>query len=1018
MNTTSSGGVMGGGVGGAGTVNGRRATAVAAPEARAAAGSAGALPSVLAPSDTFWHRHIAPSDAEIQEMLEAVGYPSLDALSDATVPQPIRALTGLDLPGTSGHEGSTARGEFEVLHELRAIAAQNQVFRSYIGMGYYDTITPPVILRNIIENPGWYTQYTPYQAEIAQGRLEALLNFQTMVSDLTGLPLAGASLLDEGTAAAEAMAMAYSVSGGHEGGKAMFIVDERCHPQTIEVVRTRGRSMGVEIVVGDAGAMAERFAQACGVLVQYPDTDGEARDWRGLAGKAREAGALVIVATDLLALTLLTPPGEWGADAAVGSAQRFGVPMGAGGPHAAFIATRQEFARKLPGRIIGVSKDSHGNTALRMAIQTREQHIKREHATSNICTAQALLAICAGMYAVYHGPEGLRRIALRVRTLTGLLARALEQGGCRVRTGVYFDTIRVTPKAGAAAVLKAGVEKRMNFRAYADGSVGVSLDETTTLADVREIAACFGAGPVPAAVDVPGLPEGLERQSGYLTHPVFNTHHSEHEMLRYIFKLMGRDLSLAHSMIPLGSCTMKLNATSEMIPVTWPEFGRIHPFAPVEQTRGYQKMFSDLERWLADITGFAAVSLQPNAGSQGEYAGLLVIRAYHESRGDHKRNVCLIPESAHGTNPASAVIAGFRVVVVKNTPTGDVDLDDLRAKVNEHRETLGALMVTYPSTYGVFEEHIIEICETVHDAGGQVYMDGANMNAQVGITNPGIIGADVCHLNLHKTFCIPHGGGGPGMGPIGVAPHLAPFLAGHPVINPWAGRGADSPGAHAHAGQKATGPVSAAPYGSPSILTISWVYIALMGAAGLRRATQVAMLNANYMAKRLEGHYPVLYRGKNGTVAHEFIIDVRPFDKSAGIKTDDIAKRLMDYGFHAPTMSWPVPGTLMIEPTESEPKAELDRFCEAMIAIREEIAQIERGELPRNDNPLKNAPHTMAHVSRDEWKHPYPRSQAAYPRPWLRDAKFWPSVGRVDNAYGDRNLVCACPPMSAYAGSN
>ena len=984
----------------------------------ALSGGAGRVPSqLLAPSDTFIHRHIGPREAEIAEMLETLGYPTLDALVDATVPESIRMRRPLRLEGLEG----PPKGEHQALAELRAIACQNVVARSFIGMGYYDTITPPVILRNIMENPGWYTQYTPYQAEIAQGRLEALLNFQTMISDLTGLPLAGASLLDEATAAGEAMAMCYGSAGGEEGTKRAFFVAADCHPQTIAVVRTRCEGLGVAMAVGDPRAIDFAKGDLCGVLLQYPATDGTVADLAPIVDAAHRAGALAVVATDLLALTLLTPPGEFGADVAVGSAQRFGVPMGFGGPHAAFIATRPEFTRRMPGRIIGVSRDAQGAPALRMAIQTREQHIKRDRATSNICTAQALLAIMAGMYACWHGPEGLRRIARRVSAFTGVLCVGLRRMGVTVENKTYFDTLRVRP-ASAAGVRAAASAKGINLRDFGDGTLGVSLDEATTRDDVVRLLECFAGRP--AQFDLDALLAEVVcdktmapfyRQSGYLTHPVFNSHHSEHEMLRYIFRLQERDLSLAHSMIPLGSCTMKLNATSEMIPVTWPEFGRLHPFAPLAQSAGYQRLFRDLETWLAEITGFSAVSLQPNAGAQGEYTGLLVIRAYLKSIGQGHRDVCLIPESAHGTNPASAVVAGLRVIAVANDERGNVDLADLRAKADEHKDRLAALMVTYPSTYGVFEEGIREICEVVHERGGQVYMDGANMNAQVGLCRPGDIGADVCHLNLHKTFCIPHGGGGPGMGPIGVATHLAPFLPGHPVSPPWAGQTEGRAGEGALVGSRAIGPVSAAPYGSPSILTISWMYIAMMGAAGLKRATQVAILSANYMAKRLEGHYKVLFAGTNGRCAHEFILDCRPFDKTAGIKVDDIAKRLQDYGFHGPTMSWPVPGTLMIEPTESEPKAELDRYCDAMIAIRQEIREVEEGRLDRADNPLKGAPHTMHAVSADEWTHPYGRERAAFPAPWVRDRKFWPSVGRIDNPYGDRNLVCTCPPVSALA---
>jgi glycine dehydrogenase len=973
--------------------------------------ASGALaPNILPPSDRFEPRHLGPQEDEVREMLALLGYGSLEDLAAATVPASIRLpgplkLTGLDEPA----------GEHGTLERLRKLADQNKVYRSFIGMGYHDTITPPVILRNIMENPGWYTQYTPYQAEISQGRLEALLNFQTMVADLTGLPLAGASLLDEATAAAEAMAMCFAIAGGAEGMRRRFFIDEGCHPQTIAVCRTRAESMGIEVVVGRAsglpagGTPAPQLDAFCGVLVQYPTTDGRIEDYRGLVERAHAAGALVVAAADILALTLITPPGEWGADIAVGSAQRLGVPMGAGGPHAGFIATKTEYVRRLPGRIIGVSRDAQGNQALRMAIQTREQHIKRERATSNICTAQALLAIIAGMYGCYHGPAGLKRIALRINRAAGMLAGALRRQGHEVG-GDFFDTIRVRLRPGlnAAAVRQRAEAAGLNFRYFEDGSIGISLDETVTTDDLRAITGVFAGSA--AQIDFVELAGAVDRElepfartSAYMQHPVFNSHHSETEMLRYIYKLQQRDLSLASAMIPLGSCTMKLNATSEMIPVTWPRFGRIHPFAPADQVRGYAAMYRELEMWLAEITGFAAVSLQPNAGSQGEYAGLLVIRAYHQSRGQAGRNVCLIPDSAHGTNPASAVIAGMKVVPVACDENGNVRLDDLRERAREHAADLACLMITYPSTHGVFEEGIGEICRIVHEHGGQVYMDGANMNAQVGLTSPGFIGADVCHLNLHKTFCIPHGGGGPGMGPIGVAAHLAPFLPSHPVVKP------DT------AGARAIGPVSAAPYGSPSILVISWMYIAMMGAAGLTRATQVAILSANYMARRLESHYPVLYKGKNGRVAHEFILDVRPLEKSAGVKVDDFAKRLIDYGFHAPTMSFPVPGTLMIEPTESEPKAELDRFCQAMIQIREEVRAIEQGRMDRADNPLKNAPHTVYALTASEWKHPYSREEAAFPLPWVREHKFWPAVGRVDNPYGDRNLVCVCPPVSEYA---
>ncbi|CAN5843987.1 aminomethyl-transferring glycine dehydrogenase [soil metagenome] len=977
--------------------------------------------SIFDPLDTFVRRHLGPSANDIQDMLGTLGFESLDAFSDAVVPASIRASKPLTIDtrrlksfAQSVAEVPSERGESELLTQLRAVANQNVVARSMIGMGYSGTITPPVILRNILENPGWYTQYTPYQAEIAQGRLEALLNFQTVISDLTALPLAGASLLDEGTAAAEAMAMCHAIVPG----RVAFLVADDCHAQTIEVVRTRAKSQGIDVKVIKAtpDGLAPHRSSASGILLQYPTTDGIIADYRGLADAAHAAGMQVVAACDLLALTLITPPGEWGADIAVGSAQRFGVPMGFGGPHAAFIATRAEHARKMPGRIIGVSRDSAGNPALRMAIQTREQHIKREKATSNICTAQALLAIMASMYAVYHGPEGLKGIARRTRAAALTLRAALAAHGCKVHAGgEVFDTLRVTPKVGVRAALDACAKLTppINLRDFGDGSVGIACDETTSAADVLDLLRALGVSIDTSQLDAlasksagTSLNPAFARTTPFLTHPVFNLYHSEHEMLRYIFKLQGRDLSLAQSMIPLGSCTMKLNGTSEMIPVTWPEFGNLHPFAPASQWRGYAEVFQQLETWLAEITGFHAVSLQPNAGSQGEYAGLIVIRAYHDSRNEPHRDICLIPDSAHGTNPASAVIAGLKVVAVACDEQGNVDLADLEAKARAHAANLACLMVTYPSTHGVFEHGITDICAIVHRHGGQVYMDGANMNAQVGLTSPGLIGADVCHLNLHKTFCIPHGGGGPGMGPICVAKHLAPFLPGHPVAAP------------AGTGKEAVGPVSAAPYGSATILLISYIYIALMGADGLKKATQVAMLSANYMAKRLEAHFPILFRGDAGLCAHEFILDCRPLDRARqggpGVTVEDVAKRLQDFSFHGPTMSWPVPGTLMIEPTESESKAELDRFCDAMIAIREEVAAIESGTMSKTDNPLKHAPHTVHAVSADEWTHPYSRAQAAFPLPWLRNHKFWPPVGRVDNPFGDRNLVCTCPPMSAY----
>ena len=950
---------------------------------------------VLSPVDAFAPRHIGPNDDEVRRMLDTLGVASLDALIDETVPESIRLRRPLALPSPAG--------EHERLEELRALAGRNQVYRSLIGLGYHDTFTPPVIQRNVIENPGWYTAYTPYQAEIAQGRLEALINFQTMVSDLTGLPLAGASLLDEATAAAEAMHMCQAVA---KPDRRTFYVAEDCHPQTIAVVRTRAKPLGIEVRVGPAEATD--LAGVFGVLVQYPTTDGRVRDHAALAARVHEAGALFVVATDLLALALLRPPGEFGADIALGSSQRFGVPLGYGGPHAAFLSTRDEHRRHLPGRLIGVSKDAEGRTAYRMALQTREQHIRREKATSNICTAQVLLAVVAGMYAVYHGPDKVRAIAERVHALTAALALGLRRLGFDTGDAPFFDTLRVrtTPEA-AQRIHAAARERRINLRAHADGSIGIALDETVAPADVTSVLEAFAGGqPLPASVATlaaeadGGLPAPLRRTSPYLTHPVFNAHHSEHEMLRYLRRLESRDVSLTTSMIPLGSCTMKLNATSEMMPLTWPEFGRLHPFAPADQAQGYATVFAQLETWLGEITGFPAVSLQPNAGSQGEYAGLLAIRGYHESRGEGHRNVCLIPVSAHGTNPASAALAGFKVVVVACDAQGNIEVEDLRKKAEAHRADLGALMVTYPSTHGVFEESIEEVCRIVHAHGGQVYMDGANMNAQVGLTRPADVGADVCHLNLHKTFCIPHGGGGPGMGPIGVAAHLAPFLPGHPFV----------PAASADA--NAVGAVSAAPYGSPSILVIPWMYIAMIGGEGLTQATRIAILNANYMARRLSEHYEILYTGTRGRVAHEFILDLRPF-KAAGIEAEDVAKRLMDFGFHAPTMSFPVAGTLMIEPTESEPLAELDRLCDALIAIREEIRAVETGRIDRADNPLKRAPHTAAAVTATEWGRAYTREQAAYPAPWLREHKVWPAVARIDNAYGDRNLFCTCPPLEA-----
>ena len=966
-------------------------------------------------TDGFVRRHIGPSEAEQSQMLDALGFESLDAFTAALVPEDIQLNRPLEI--------GEPRGEREMLSALRSVAAKNKVFRSCIGIGYHDTVTPPVILRNVLENPGWYTQYTPYQAEIAQGRLEALLNFQTMVSDLTGLPLAGASLLDEATASAEAMSMCLAI-GNHE--KRGFFASKECHPQTLALLQTRAEALGIELFIGGLSEIDFTAGEGglCGLLVPYPTTDGRFEDFSKLAAECTENECLCVATADLLALTLLKPPGEWGAHICVGSAQRFGVPMGLGGPHAAFISTLDQYARKLPGRIIGISKDAQGNTALRMAIQTREQHIRRDKATSNICTAQALLAIINSFYGVYHGPDGLKSIARRIQAYTCALAQGLARLGHRLHTEQavpVFDTIRIRLGKGRAQAARqiadAARERQINLREYPDGSLGVTLDETVDHGLVADLLAAFNFGHFTSfdieellqEADASGLTElgELARTSDFMTHEVFHQYRSETDLLRYMAKLQSRDLSLAHTMIPLGSCTMKLNATVEMLPVTWPEFANIHPFAPDTQWRGYTQMFRQLESWLADITGFAAVSLQPNAGAQGEYAGLLVIRAYHEQQAKEAgrtnvRDVCLIPTSAHGTNPASAVMAGMKVVAVKCDEQGNIDIADLESKAEQYADQLSALMVTYPSTHGVFESTIQNACEIIHRRGGQVYMDGANMNAQVGLTSPGLCGADVCHLNLHKTFCIPHGGGGPGMGPIGVAEHLAAFLPGHPVQRP------DT------AGEFSIGPISAAPYGSASILTISYMYIALMGSDGLKQASQVAILNANHMAKRLKEHFDILYTDENGHVAHEFILDCRPFEKSAGVKIDDIAKRLMDYGFHGPTMSWPVPGTLMIEPTESESKPELDRFCEAMISIRAEIQAVEDGELDRVNNPLTQAPHTMHVIGADDWQRPYSREQAAWPVSWLRDAKFWPTVGRIDNKFGDRNLVCSCQPMSDY----
>ncbi|HEY8993887.1 MAG TPA: aminomethyl-transferring glycine dehydrogenase [Lacunisphaera sp.] len=948
----------------------------------------------LAPLDTFERRHTGSSDADVAEMLKAVGQPSVTALADAAVPANIRLTRALNLPA--------AAGESAALAELRALASQNQVFRSFIGLGYYDCATPGVIQRTILENPGWYTAYTPYQAEISQGRLEALLNFQTLVTDLTGMQIANASMLDEGTAAAEAMMLAHRVKLGDSHDASVFFVSDKCHPQTIDIVRTRAKPLGVSVVTGDHRSW-QFEGKVFGVLVQYPDTTGSIHDFAAFFEKAHAAGALCIVATDLLALTLLRAPGEFGADVAVGSAQRFGVPMGFGGPHAGFLATKDEFKRQMPGRLVGVSKDVHGNPAMRLALGTREQHIRRDKATSNICTAQVLLAVMASMYAVYHGPEGLKRIAQRTRRLTQLLAAGLKACGATINAEPVFDTLTIGNVA-AGRVHAAAAAKRMNLRVVDDYTVGLSLDEVTTVEEVATLLACFSeSAELPPVASLPPPVSDLERSSTFLTASVFNRYHTEHEMLRYIKRLEARDLSLCHSMISLGSCTMKLNATSEMFPVTWPEFGKLHPFAPAQQTKGYARLFADLEKWLGEITGFAAVSLQPNAGSQGEYAGLLVIRAYHESRGEGHRNICLIPTSAHGTNPASAAMCNFKVVPVACDASGNIDVADLKAKATEHAANLAALMVTYPSTHGVFETSIREICDVIHAHGGQVYMDGANMNAQVGLTSPGHIGADVCHLNLHKTFCIPHGGGGPGMGPIGVAKQLVPFLPDHVFQSK-----IDNPKS------KINGAVSAAPFGSASILVISWMYIRMMGPDGMTRATQFALLNANYIAKRLENFFPVLYKGGSGLVAHECILEFRPWKKH-GLEVEDVAKRLMDYGYHAPTMSFPVPGTLMIEPTESETKAELDRFCDTLISIHGEMAAVASGESDKINNPLKHAPHTAAAVCATEWPHPYSRETAAFPDRHTRASKFWPAVGRVDNVYGDRNLVCSCVGMEAYA---
>lgn len=934
-------------------------------------------------------------------MLNAIGASSIEELIDQTIPKSIQLEKPLELP--------KAKSEAEFLKEFKALANKNKIFKSFIGLGYYDTLVPGVILRNILENPGWYTAYTPYQAEIAQGRLEALINYQTTVMELTGMEMANASLLDEATAAAEAMTMLYASKPREKKSANKFFVDEKVFPQTKDLLITRSSPIGIDLVVAPLNQLDLTDPDLFGILVQYPNMDGEVLDHRAMVASAKENHVLTAFATDLLSLTLLTPPGEMGADVVVGTSQRFGVPMGYGGPHAAFFATREAFKRQVPGRIIGVSIDKDGNKAYRMALQTREQHIKREKATSNICTAQVLLAVMAGMYAVYHGPNGLKEIAIRVHGLAQLTARALQEMGFEQSNLNFFDSIKIEVDTVQQSKIKAfALSSEMNFR-YEEGAVFLSFDEAKTLEDVKEVVEVFAKSTnkkaqlnwelLEESLEI-NLPEGLNRNSDFLTHPVFNQYHAEHEMLRYIKRLENKDLSLVHSMISLGSCTMKLNATTEMIPVTWPEFGQLHPFAPQDQAAGYFEMFQSLRNWLTEITGFADTSLQPNSGAQGEYAGLMVIRAYHLSRGDHHRNIALIPTSAHGTNPASAVMAGMKVVLVKCDERGNIDVGDLKEKAEEHKNVLASLMVTYPSTHGVFEEAIQEICQIIHDNGGQVYMDGANMNAQVGLTSPGRIGADVCHLNLHKTFCIPHGGGGPGMGPICVAEHLAPFLPGNPVIQT--------------GGTQAIHAISAAPFGSASILPISYAYIAMMGGDGLTNATKLAILNANYIKAKLEDHYPILYTGLHGRAAHEMILDCRAF-KEIGVEVEDIAKRLMDYGFHAPTVSFPVAGTLMIEPTESETIAELDRFCDAMISIRAEIQEIQDGIADKENNVLKNAPHTAALALAEHWDFPYSREKAVYPIPYVKSNKFWPSVRRIDSAYGDRNLMCSCIPVEEYA---
>ncbi|HWZ17024.1 MAG TPA: aminomethyl-transferring glycine dehydrogenase [Mucilaginibacter sp.] len=947
--------------------------------------------------EKFQTRHIAPNSADTAKMLNTVGVNSLDELIDQTIPAKIRLKAPLSL--------LPAKSEFDYLNTLKQTASKNKVFKSFIGQGYYDVIVPGVIQRNILENPGWYTQYTPYQAEIAQGRLQALLNFQTMVIDLTGMEIANASLLDEGTAAAEAMFMQYSMRKNQQAN--VFFVSEEVFPQTIDILKTRAQPYGIELQIGNHHT-AELADNMFGAIVQYPAGNGAVYNYTEFASKAHEKGIKLTVVADIMSLVLLTPPGEWGADIVVGSTQRFGVPMGFGGPHAAFFATKEEYKRSIPGRIIGVTIDSAGNYALRMALQTREQHIRRDKATSNICTAQALLAIMAGMYAVYHGPAGLKLIAERIHGLTVLLADSLKQLGYKQLNESFFDTLKIDLGDLAGSIHSEAVNNEMNFN-YSGSTATISIDETTSPEDIKTIVRIFAkvkGQPLNEAVfnDLKQnlktvIPASLQRKSAYLTHALFNSHHSEHEMLRYIKSLETKDLSLCHSMIALGSCTMKLNATTEMVPVTWAEFSKMHPFAPADQVGGYMQIFDELNTWLCEITGFAAMSLQPNAGAQGEYAGLMVIRAYHLDRGDGHRNIALIPSSAHGTNPASAAMAGMKIIVVKCDENGNIDVADLKEKAEQYKNELSCLMVTYPSTHGVFEESIIEVCDIIHQNGGQVYMDGANMNAQVGLTSPANIGADVCHLNLHKTFCIPHGGGGPGMGPIGVAKHLVPYLPGHAVVD-------IDKGKSIHA-------VSSAPWGSASILIISHAYIAMMGGEGLTDATRYAILNANYIKTRLQHHYPVLYTGANGRCAHEMILDCRAF-KNFGVEVTDIAKRLMDYGFHAPTVSFPVAGTVMVEPTESEPKHELDRFCDAMISIRHEIDDVEKGISDKTDNPLKNAPHTASVITANDWEHPYTRQKAAFPLSYVAAYKFWPSVGRVNDTYGDRTLICSCPPLEDY----